>query len=176
MSADYPAPLIIIGPSGAGKSTIASALQDGGDYEILRSYTTRPRRQHEDDSTHYFVTDAEFDHLSSEDRFIGSTELFGHRYALPHIGHSPKRPIILLRAPLVALAQQLFPGCIVISLKAPIKDLVDRIKSRGDTDRALHDDLAREMQLGEQLAVTTIDTSSPLEVCVAEIRRVFDKT
>ena len=48
--------ITITGPSGAGKDTVARMLSEMGGYQVLCSYTTRPKREGEIDGVeHYFV-------------------------------------------------------------------------------------------------------------------------
>ena len=48
--------ITITGPSGAGKDTVARMLSEMGGYQVLCSYTTRPKREGEIDSVeHHFV-------------------------------------------------------------------------------------------------------------------------
>lgn len=51
--------IIMVGPSASGKSTIGAKLQEIG-HRYLKSYTTRPRREGEDDSEYYFVTEESY--------------------------------------------------------------------------------------------------------------------
>ena len=44
----------LVGPSGSGKTTVAKALEKHG-YNVIQSYTTRPRRS-ENEWGHTFVT------------------------------------------------------------------------------------------------------------------------
>ena len=165
----YLPPLVLIGPSSVGKSTLAQMLEMAGGYELLRSYTTRPRRTGEDDTTHLFVSDTEFDRLEAAGAFIGSTELFGHRYGLPRQLPEGQRPIILLRAPLVPLCRQFFPDCLVVQLSAPVATLIQRLAERSDHERAYSDNLAAELAAGEPLAQLVVDTTEPIESCTQRI-------
>jgi guanylate kinase len=73
---------VLSSPSGAGKSTIARMLlaEDGG-IALSVSATTRPMRQGEEPGRDYhFVTDAEFDEMIADGRFLEWARVFGHRY------------------------------------------------------------------------------------------------
>ena len=62
--------VVIVGKSGSGKTTLANALVAIG-YKKVVTYTTRKPRSSEKNGIHYhFVTDAEFDKLEREGRFI----------------------------------------------------------------------------------------------------------
>lgn len=72
--------ILIVGKSGCGKSTIANKLEKDYGMKSVKSYTTRPIRINDsnDKNTHTFITDDEYDNLSS---IIASTEFNGYRYA-----------------------------------------------------------------------------------------------
>lgn len=168
-------PLILIGPSGAGKSTIARALEETSMFEIIRSYTTRPRRPDEDDTTHYFVSEQDFQERKNRGEFIGDTELFGHHYGLPYFSETKKHPLLILRAPFVPIVLKQYPTSVVVQLEAPIAQLIDRLKERQDNERASQDDFAREIALGKQLATLSISTAQPIKACMETILNLLTK-
>ncbi len=60
-----------MGPSGVGKSVILKELRKRHpELHFPRSATTRSRRPREGDDLYHFVTDAEFDQLLSEGKFL----------------------------------------------------------------------------------------------------------
>jgi guanylate kinase len=73
---------VISAPSGSGKSTLASRLVDGDpDLDFSVSYTTRPRRDGEEDGREYhFVDDPSFDAMVAEDAFLEWATVFRQRY------------------------------------------------------------------------------------------------
>lgn len=75
-------PVVLSAPSGTGKTTLAHLLVDSlSNIEISVSYTTRPRRGHEQVEVDYhFVNDAEFDAMSARDAFLEWALVHGHRY------------------------------------------------------------------------------------------------
>lgn len=75
--------VLIIGPSGVGKSAILKRLRVlHPEFHFPRSATTRPRRVGEGDELYHFLTDAAFDVLESEGKFLESATVHGGgRYA-----------------------------------------------------------------------------------------------
>ena len=76
---------ILSSPSGAGKTTISRMLLDADPaIKLSVSVTTRPPRPGEENGVHYyFVDDAEFDRLVTEDDFYEWAHVFGYRYGTP---------------------------------------------------------------------------------------------
>lgn len=56
--------VLIVGESGSGKSTICDELTKRYDLKQVKSYTTRPRRNKNEDG-HTFISDEEFDKLEN---------------------------------------------------------------------------------------------------------------
>ncbi len=69
-------------PSGTGKTTLCNMLlQELKDIKLSISYTTRTKRQGEEDGISYnFINDSEFDRMIKDDEFIEWANVFGKRY------------------------------------------------------------------------------------------------
>ena len=69
--------ITITGPSGAGKDTVARMLSEMGGYQVLCSYTTRPKREGEIDGVeHYFVEKCNVPY----DKLLAYTQYGGYEY------------------------------------------------------------------------------------------------
>ena len=69
--------ITITGPSGAGKDTVARMLSEMSGYQVLCSYTTRPKREGEIDGVeHYFVEKCNVPH----DKMLAYTQYGGYEY------------------------------------------------------------------------------------------------
>ena len=69
--------ITITGPSGAGKDTVARMLSEMGGYQVLCSYTTRPKREGEIDGVeHYFVEKCNV----PRDKMVAYTQYGGYEY------------------------------------------------------------------------------------------------
>lgn len=71
--------ICILGTSGSGKSTIANRLENKYGYKSVRSYTTRPMRNAEEDAqTHTFISDDEVEGFVNE--MIAYNKYNGYHY------------------------------------------------------------------------------------------------
>lgn len=69
--------ITITGSSGAGKDTVARMLSEMSGYQVLCSYTTRPKREGEIDGVeHYFVDKCNIPH----DEMLAYTQYGGYEY------------------------------------------------------------------------------------------------
>ena len=69
--------ITITGPSGAGKDTVARMLSEMGGYQVLCSYTTRPKREGEIDGVeHHFVEKCDV----PRDKMLAYTRYGGYEY------------------------------------------------------------------------------------------------
>ena len=69
--------ITITGPSGAGKDTVARMLSEMGGYQVLCSYTTRPKREGEIDGVeHHFVEKCDV----PRDKMLAYTQYGGYEY------------------------------------------------------------------------------------------------
>ena len=69
--------ITITGPSGAGKDTVARMLSEMGGYQVLCSYTTRPKREGEIDGVeHHFVETCNV----PRDKMLAYTQYGGYEY------------------------------------------------------------------------------------------------
>ena len=69
--------ITITGPSGAGKDTVARMLSEMGGYQVLCSYTTRPKREGEIDGVeHHFVETCNV----PRDKMLAYTTYGGYEY------------------------------------------------------------------------------------------------
>lgn len=67
----------LVGPSGCGKTTIANQLVKSGNFELVRSYTTRPKRN-DKDQYHFLTKDAFL--KKKENAFFFETSCYNDQY------------------------------------------------------------------------------------------------
>lgn len=70
----------LVGPSGSGKTAITQQLLKDPRYEVVRSTTTRARREGEPANAYNFVSREEFEALYEQGHFIETTVYAGNRY------------------------------------------------------------------------------------------------
>lgn len=74
--------LVISGPSGTGKGTLCERLlREDPSFHFSVSATTRAPRSTETEGVHYyFISEAKYDKLLSQDAFLEYATVHGHRY------------------------------------------------------------------------------------------------
>ncbi|MGI6214549.1 MAG: guanylate kinase [Christensenellales bacterium] len=74
--------IVISGPSGTGKGTLCSRLlHEDTSLCFSVSCTTRKKREGEIDGVHYhFISDAQYDALLGQNKFLENATVHGHRY------------------------------------------------------------------------------------------------
>lgn len=170
--------LVFIGPSGSGKSTLVRELQCRGVIEVSPSWTTRPRRDDDDERAveHRFVTDDEFSALEQRGFFLEVVTMFGlpYRYGLPPIEQAADGPVsaIMVRAPLIPLVARRYPDHVVYQIEAGSNEARRRVMSRGLAQSEIGDRLEgddAERSLGRRLATRVFAGDLSLPDLVARV-------
>lgn len=165
--------IALIGPSGAGKSTLVDYyIQHHPDARLHKSITTRPMRG-DDDTSHRFVTDAEFDKLAAAGELIKPVEAFGYRYAITKIPEYDGITFVLLRYQFVEEFKRFYPGAKVIQIEAPVEILLERIAKRGDMVRADADVMQAEIIAGQRIANHTVNSARDFASTYAEFAKLI---
>jgi guanylate kinase len=155
--------IVLIGPSGAGKSTLVDYyIKQHPDARLHKSITTRPIRG-DDDTSHRFVSDEEFDRLAAAGELIKPVEAFGYRYAITKIPEYGGITFVLLRYQFVEEFKRFYPKVKVIQIEATMEILLVRIASRGDIMRTNSTKMHEEIIAGRKIATYVISTQQSLK-------------
>ncbi len=75
----------VVGPSGSGKTTLTNAALEAlpDVLRVIKTYTTRARREGEADRQHVFITREDASRLLSENDLVESDEYAGNFYGTP---------------------------------------------------------------------------------------------
>lgn len=123
--------LLLVGPSGSGKTTIANKLEKDYGLKQIRSYTTRPKRNENEDS-HIFITEEEFMILKN---LMAYTEYNGYRYGAT-LQQVEDCDIYVVDVPGVRTLVKNYSGdkkIIAVCLKVDEQIALDRMEQRGDS-------------------------------------------
>jgi guanylate kinase len=166
--ADAVRPRVLIGPSGAGKSTLAAQFAAAHpDFRLALTHTTRPRRPGEDGS-HVFVPPERFRATS----YLGTLEIFGASYGLPPLP-AEGIPLVLLRLAALEQFMPLFPDAQVVQVEAPVEVLMERLRRRGDQERADRAALSAEIRQGRGAASGVVRTDQPMARSLARLAELL---
>ncbi len=129
---------IISAPSGAGKSSISKRIAATGEISLSVSYTTRPRRQEEEDGVAYFfITEEEFLQKRDAGEMLEYANVHGHWYGtpLPWIrkqNSNGKNVLLEIDWQGARLVREKMPDAISVFVLPPsMEDLRKRLQRRG---------------------------------------------
>ena len=135
---------LIAGRSGVGKTTLVENLQKDYGLKPVESYTTRPPR-YPGETGHIFVTEEEFDRLGE---MVAYTEYNGYRYGVTEdIVNS--HDLYVIDPYGIQHLRQHYHGpkkFVVIELRAEEKELVKRMKERGDSEENIRTRLQNDAE------------------------------
>ncbi|MBN39522.1 MAG: guanylate kinase [Acidimicrobiaceae bacterium] len=129
--------IVVSGPGGVGKGTIAELLVERHEKLWLsKSWTTRPRRETENEEAYVFVNRKEFQEAIEAGVFLEWAEFHGNYYATPW-PDPPEGYDVLLEIDVQGAKSVTKQGleCLMIFVDAPtIEDQADRLRGRGDDE------------------------------------------
>jgi guanylate kinase len=180
-------PLIVLsGPSGSGKSTVIARLLAVAELPLRLSVsaTTRPPRDHEQDTVHYhFWSRAEFEREIAAGEFLEWANVFGNYYGTLRREVEPYRAKgigVLLDIDVQGAAQvrQKCPDVVTVFLKAPSLAVYEqRLRKRAtETEAVIQKRLAgalAELACEGDYRYTVINDN--LEMTVAQLQDIIRK-
>ena len=145
--------LVVSGPSGVGKSTALAGLAELEEVEVVVSYTTRSRRQDENESVDYhFVDEETFREMISRDGFLEWVTYDGHLYGTPRraveeVLERGRVAVLEIERQGALAVKRIFPQTVAVLLEPPSRhDLEARLRSRGASGEFVN----RRMALAER--------------------------
>lgn len=165
---------LICGESGCGKSTVAEELNKNYGYEILRSYTTRPKR-HEEDIDHTYITEEEYQQLPNK----VATTLFNDYHYCCTKEQLETADLYVIDKDGINTLRANYAGerkLVVIRLKAAGFIRAERMMKRGDgavkaLERIRHDKVA--FQGIEKITDYTVEARYDLIQVVHSVHRII---
>jgi guanylate kinase len=149
----------LTGVSGAGKTTLARhLLATDPRMKLIASCTTRAPRSTDIESEYHYLSDAQFEEMKSEDRFLWSVAFAGAKYGTPKesilsVFSDEKRISLMILVPLVIptllefLPSDMQQKYLRAFLVSPGEhELRSRLKARGDEESVIQDRLSVSSQ------------------------------
>ena len=169
----------LLGASGSGKSTIAEVFKEFR-VEECKSHTTRRKRVGETGDEYYFTSPNDFNKID----FIEKVTYSGNQYGLS-VGEVSKNVtkgdcFVIVDRKGVEQLKKLYDNVVVIYVYAPVKDLKERMKSRGDGKDKVQERLNYAVENGElenfDIADYVIYNNKDLESAKNKLRSVLTPT
>lgn len=127
--------MCIVGNSGSGKSLMADYIEEEFDIQMIRSYTTRDKRD-KDDLGHTFVTKEEFSKFNKKD-MVAYTNFGGNEYCCLHEDIEKRNTYVIDEAGYSMLRHKYKHLYNICGVRVWCDD--DVIKGRIGTERMLRD-------------------------------------
>ena len=170
--------IVVSGPGGVGKGSIAQLLVErDSNLWLSKSWTTRSRRDAEDEESYVFVTQEHFDEAVKDGVFLEWAEFHGNYYATPW-PTPPEGKDVLLEIDVQGAQSVTKQGldCLMIFVDAPtVEDQAQRLRGRGDSE----EEVQRRIQEGERerndanVLGAIFVINDDLERAVAEIQSII---
>lgn len=165
--------VLLVGKSGSGKTSVCDELERFFKWKVLKSYTTREKRNENEDS-HTFVSEEEFDLLTN---ICAYTVFDGHRYCATQ-QQVDESDIYVIDLNGLDYFRQHYQGTkivIPIYLDVSIKTQYRRMKARGDSTmnalrRVIHDWFAFRKVI--EKVYVHIDAEEELPIVVSNVYKV----
>ena len=162
---------IFVGPSGCGKSTVMEQFY--GHYNIIKTYTTRPKRTGDDD--HIFITDDDLCKYKRKYALIRT--LYGNTYFIDEVQLAFCNVVALSEE--VALELKLFnpESVFLVRFTIPQQTRAYRMRLRGDSSIDVVDRCFADENLFNNISIELADlviTAKNEAVASGLIQKQFD--
>lgn len=140
--------IVLVGKAAAGKDFFRKRMERKG-FKFGVSCTTRPKRikaNEQEGVDYYFKTDAEFDKLIEEGKFVEFQSFNGWRYGITQ-DEFEKCDVMIMNAEAIKLLPKRYSTrCFVVYLDIPLETRIARITERNDAN----DDIMRRVNDDER--------------------------
>lgn len=162
----------VVGPSGVGKDSVMRALAARHGFRQVRRVITRPAAA--GGEAFESCDMATFERAVAAGRFALHWHAHGMRYGVPHSELSglgrDRVAVVNLSRQVLQQANDLWPGFVVVNLRAAPEILAQRLRARGREDAAaIARRLSRRVALPAGLSVIDLWNEGPLEETVATL-------
>lgn len=173
--------IVLSGASGVGKSTVLNRIRmKRPDLTFAVSWTTRPPREEEDESSYSFVSNSQFEEAIRENTFVEWVCENGIYYGTPKSELAPGERIIFDVDTRGGLAiKKAYPEAVLVFLTAEEAEIRRRLQHRekGRMDPSVFE--ARMARLEKETARALeyydyIIENIDMEACVEQILRIID--
>lgn len=144
---------------------------------LSRSWTTRPRRNGEDQNAYVFVTPEEFEARIDTDGFLEWTSFLGNYYGTPTPEPEPERDIVLeIEVDGARQVKQSHPDAVLVFVLPPSRlEQQRRLRGRGDSEQKVEERL-RKAEEEEPVGISIADhvvVNDDLELTLQELLRII---
>lgn len=178
--------ILISGPSGVGKKTILDGVTINNEFDLMYSisYTTRPKRKHEEHGKDYFfISEEEFLKCIENNEFIEYVKFCEHYYGTPKtyvnkLLNEGKNVLLEIEVEGAKKILKEFDSSIVISffiIPPSIEILKQRLINRNtETEEVINKRIAKAtLEINEKNMYKYIIVNDDIKTAQEEIRRLI---
>ena len=150
---------LLVGPSGSGKSTLSSYLKEWGVSELVSTTTREPRPGEVEGVNYYYVTPEQFAQIPMIEQTEYAGQLYGtSKQEIERILVENNSTFAIVDRHGVKAFKEIYGDMVkVIYIHAPFFLLIDRMKARNDSLKAIASRVKHALGTNEQDAINDAD-------------------